>query len=176
MGTNEIFDERAQKIFIYDRSLQEQLPQQAPDRVYGLNTTTNFRQILSRPVASARTRIPQPTVADLMRISPFKLDEDPPLFPFLLLEAKSETSASGFDDIQIQSAFPLQALLKLQDGLQSHQLVPDPYFSPLVWFIAFRGDAWRVYGCYLTSGPPIHYVSVHIRFYFLPLEPYCYSN
>lgn len=177
IGINELFDDRVQEFFIYDRSLQEQLPKKAPDRVVGLNATANFREILSRPVASAHTQAPRATIEDLVRISPFRSDADPLLFPFLLLEAKSEISTSSFDDIRIQSALPIQILLKLQAGLQSHQPAPDPFFNPLVWFLAFRGDYWRVYGCYLTSGAPVQYVGeLPISFDFLLFEPYCWSS
>ena len=72
------------------------------------------------------------TIRDLIRCSPFKAESDPLLFPFLVLEAKSESSQAGFDDIQTQTAFPIWSLLKLQEGLLSHNVCTKSSFEPLV--------------------------------------------
>jgi hypothetical protein len=53
------------------------------------------------------------SVGETIRTSPFKEGVEPLLFPFLVLEAKSEKSSNGFEDIQTQTAFPILALLKL---------------------------------------------------------------
>ncbi|TVY81443.1 hypothetical protein LSUE1_G006252 [Lachnellula suecica] len=82
---------------------------------------------------------------------------EPLLFPFLILEAKSEKSACGFDDIQTQTAFPILALIKLQQDLQGQIAGMDSGAAPLVWFLANRGDAWRVYGCCMSEGETIGY-------------------
>lgn len=89
----------------------------------------------------------------MVKSSPFKDSVDPLLFPFLILEAKSETSSNGFDDIQVQTAFPIWSLLKLQEGLHAKVRNIGPETGPLVWFLANRGDAWRVYGCCATEEP-----------------------
>lgn len=57
------------------------------------------------------------TLGELVRSSPFKDGIEPLLFPFLILEAKSGKSSSGFREIQMQTAFPIFALLKLQQDL-----------------------------------------------------------
>jgi hypothetical protein len=105
---------------------------------------------------------PEDTVADILKTTPFKTEADPLLFPFLVLEAKSEASSSGFDAILVQSSFPIRGLLKMQDDLRSNVSDVEGAFDPLVWFLASRGDAWRVYAGYVTkgnNGEPTKYVS-----------------
>ncbi|KAF2185265.1 hypothetical protein K469DRAFT_688077 [Zopfia rhizophila CBS 207.26] len=70
----------------------------------------------------------------------------------MMLEAKKGSNSNGFKDIQAQTAFPIWALLKLQEDLQSHLKDSEECFDPFVWLLASRGDVWRVYGCYLTKG------------------------
>ena len=133
-----------------------------PDRVFGLQCTRNFEDLLSCPVASAHTHAPETTtLADTVRSSPFSAKPDPLLFPFLLLEAKAE-KGKGFEDIQVQSAFPIWAFLRLQETLLEHQPDNGPSHNPFVWFLASRGDTWRVYACCLTKKNgdlPAQYVS-----------------
>jgi len=160
-GTNPLFDDRTQELILHDHTLRSELPKQEPDRIYGLQATRNFEDLLSRSMPRTSTRTDPTTVGDLVRSSPFKAESDPLLFPFLVLEAKSESSSNGFDDIQTQTAFPIWALLKLQEDLQLHMADAESCFDPLVWFLASRGDAWRVYGCHLTRGvnnEPTRYV------------------
>jgi hypothetical protein len=153
IGTNKIFDDRAQEMVVHDHTIAAELSKlkQEPDRVFGLRLTRNFQDILSQSIASPSDRSGYTTIGQLIRTSPFKPENDPLLFPFLILEAKKESNSSGFEDIQAQTAFPIWSLLRLQENLQSH-LVKDEYcFDPLVWFLASRGDVWRVYGCYVTK-------------------------
>lgn len=161
-GTNNLFEDRAEEFILYEGILRSELKKQGPDRVYGLKNTRNLDSLLSSLAPPELANEPGDTVADVIKHTPFSSDVDPLLFPFLLLEAKSESSNSGFDAIQIQSAFPIRALLKLQEDLQSNSPISDPAMAPLVWFLACRGDAWRVYGAYLAPGQnesPTFYVS-----------------
>jgi len=149
-------------------ALAEKAPdrQRKPDRVYGLRETRNFEAILDQiPSSNSQSGA---TVRDSIRTSPFK-DTDTMeslIFPFLILEAKSEQS-DGFEQIQCQTAFPIQALLKLQDNLQRKAIgVSTP--APFLWFLACRGDAWRVYGCYIRDKEPESLVS-NCRFFVIPV-------
>ena len=65
------------------------------------------------------------------------------LFPFLIIEAKSEKGSPGFESIENQTAFPIRTLLKLQNDLSG---TSETSIKPLVWFLANQGDEWRVYG------------------------------
>ncbi|KAL4993507.1 hypothetical protein BDV10DRAFT_189895 [Aspergillus recurvatus] len=154
IGTNPLFDDRAQEFVVYDELLRSQLPKQGPDRVLGLQNTRNLDNLLMSPVRPDLAKHPDDTVSDILRSTPFKSDADPLLYPFLLLEAKSEAGSSGFDAIQVQSAFPIRALLNLQEELRSRVDWPpgEEGYEPLVWFLASRGDQWRVYASYVGNG------------------------
>jgi hypothetical protein len=65
------------------------------------------------------------------------------LFPFLLVEAKSEKGGNGFAAILRQSFLPLRTCLKLQMGIAKEK--GDLALPPLVWFIGFQGPDWRLY-------------------------------
>jgi len=72
---------------------------------------------------------------------------EPLLFPFLVLEAKSEKSPENFEHMEIQTAFPIKNALQLQyDLLKAKGNRMDVPGGPLVWFLANRGEDWRVYG------------------------------
>jgi hypothetical protein len=171
IGTNLLFDDRTQEVIVHDQTLRSELPKQEPDRIFGLQATRNFEDLLSRSIPSTTAGTAPATVGNLVRSSPFKSESDPLLFPFLVLEAKSESSSNGFDDIQTQTAFPIWALLKLQEDLQLHLVGAESHSNPLVWFLASRGDAWRVYGCHVireANNEPARYVSNAIPYYLSP--------
>jgi hypothetical protein len=76
--------------------------------------------------------------------SPVK-DAEHILFPFLILEAKSEIQTPGFTAIEKQTAFPIKRLVDIQKSLRKRRQEPEG--NSLVWFLAFSGDEWRVYAC-----------------------------
>jgi hypothetical protein len=164
VGLNPLFNDRLQKEIKHDPS-SHILPRQAPDRIFGLQQTRNLENLLSQPIATGSTyNTTTATVGDLLRTSPFKDEEDPLIFPFLIVEAKSEKSTSGFDTIQAQTAFPIWALLNLQKNLQDRVKTTRTQLNPFVWFLANRGDCWRVYGCFITDSHPVRYVCTRTKF------------
>lgn len=90
-------------------------------------------------------------VCEAIRITPFKQVGDPLLFPFLILEAKS-AKGEDFYSIQLQTAFPIRTLLKMQSDLQNEcgQLI-SWQGGPLVWFLSNRGEDWRVAACFVDN-------------------------
>jgi hypothetical protein len=166
IGINSLFDDRTQEMILHDPLISPHLPDQEPDRVYGLRATKNFSQLLSQTASSSLGASGGTTIGERVRSSPFKEGTEPLLFPFLILEAKSESSPNGFGDVQIQTAFPIFALLKLQEDLQAQAKASESGASPLVWFFANRGDAWRVYGCFVSNSETSRYV----RFRLFPLR------
>lgn len=104
-------------------------------------------------------------LSDRVKMTPFKESLDPLLFPFLVLEAKSEKSSDAFSKIYLQTAFAIRALLNLQRDLANSTLENrQSSIQPLVWFLANRGEDWRVYGAYVeTTGrdQEPNYVSGH---------------
>jgi hypothetical protein len=155
-----LFDDRTQELIIHDELLRAQLPKQQPDRVYGLQETKNFDKLLSKSVPGALASDADVTLREMVRSSPFKDGVQPLLFPFLILEAKSGKSSSGFYEIQTQTAFPIFALLRLQEDLLARVQDSGVADRPLIWFFANRGDAWRVYGCCLSDSEPTRYVRI----------------
>ena len=73
------------------------------------------------------------------------------LYPFLILEAKSEVRGPGFHSIETQIAVPIITLMKLQENLSK---VSGNKLKPLVWFLAYMGDLWRVYAS-VSDGPTL---------------------
>ena len=90
------------------------------------------------------------TVEESIRTTPFKPATDRLIFPFLLLEAKSDGAKDRFEDGMVQSAHPIQILLQLQEGLKLNA-PGESRFAPFVWYLASRGDEWRIYATYTTS-------------------------
>lgn len=161
-GINPLFEHRTQEVIIQDHLLRSQLPKQEPDRVFGLQMTKNFEELLSSFLPASVTRNPEVMLSDHIKTCPFVEDSEPLLFPFLILEAKSERSSSGFSDTQNQAAFPILALLKLQADLRVHVKYYSEGQRPLVWFFTNRGDAWQVFGCCISDAQPIKYVGSQI--------------
>lgn len=123
---------------VVDKTLPEiqtkVLKQQRPDLVIGLATTNELVELVSAHQGLETTTTK---------------DDDKIIFPFLLLEAKAEERSPGFDSVERQSAFPIKALIDLQQGLERQTGVA---FDPFVWFLANQGDEWRVYGCFTDRG------------------------
>ncbi|OJJ03470.1 hypothetical protein ASPVEDRAFT_29987 [Aspergillus versicolor CBS 583.65] len=118
---------------VVDRSMAEiqkkMLAHHRPDRVLGLGRTPELEHLLA-----ANPSIPRTVIGEDMGM----------YFPFLVLEAKSEKNSVGFESIERQTVFPIRAMLDLQRNLEAASNVQ---FDPLVWFLANRGDEWRVYAC-----------------------------
>ncbi|OCT45183.1 hypothetical protein CLCR_05589 [Cladophialophora carrionii] len=104
-----------------------------PDLVVGLSLTTSF--------------VPHIGQLSPDRYSPFK--DGYTCFPFLVVEAKSEKAGPGFEAIQRQSALAIRSCLKLQVDLETDS--GNELLHPLVWFIGFQGDEWRLY-CAIPNG------------------------
>ncbi|KAL4964975.1 uncharacterized protein BDV14DRAFT_174059 [Aspergillus stella-maris] len=109
------------------------LSRHRPDRVVGLGQTPELAHLLA-----ANPRV----------LATVNGDDGDMFFPFLVLEAKSEKNSVGFESIERQTVFPIRAMLGLQRALQEASGVQT---DPLVWFLANRGDEWRIYGCVPSS-------------------------
>jgi hypothetical protein len=85
IGTNPLFEDRVEELVILDGHqglgppTMEMPKWKKPDRIYGLRQTTNFETVLL-------------TLRQPVRTNPFEDMIEPLLFPFLILEAKSERS------------------------------------------------------------------------------------
>ena len=106
------------------------LQKRKPDRVFGLSRTKSL-DYYSRADS-----------AEDLRHSPFQ-DADM-LYPFLILEAKSEGRGPGFESIETQTAFPIRTCVKLQEDLRRRS---SGSLNPLLWFVSYEGDEWRIAAC-----------------------------
>jgi hypothetical protein len=150
-GLNELFSDRVEEHIYHDPVIRKELPKEDyPDRIYGLRRTKHFDRVLSKRYLHEHPEDgPTRLISDVIPSSPFDTSVENLLFPFLIIEAKSEKGSVGFDNIQAQTAFPIRALLVLQDKL--HQAANNDTIQigrPLVWFIACQGDLWRLYAAY----------------------------
>ncbi|KAK5447859.1 hypothetical protein LTS15_009358 [Exophiala xenobiotica] len=135
--------------------------EQKPDRVFGFRKTSRFGRLLDKAVSDLRFEGKE--LRDVLECSPFNEMRDQVIFPFLVLEAKSETGDS-FDDVEVQTAFAIKKLLDIQLKLQSATGERSQWRSgPLVWFLSNRGDDWRVAAAYVKmQGSRAHYHVHHM--------------
>ncbi|KAF5263302.1 hypothetical protein FOXYS1_5951 [Fusarium oxysporum] len=141
-GISPLFDDRAEEAIIYSSELRAELPKREhrPDRVFGLQVTERLCRLLN--------------YAEDIRSSPFRLDGDPLVFPFLVIEAKSEKGSDAFTDTQVQTAFAIRELLSIQQEL-AHVANENEEWDggPLVWFLSYKGEQWRVFAAYIHTTP-----------------------
>ena len=164
-GLSELFSSRIQET-VYQLGQTESQPfnpKKQPDRIHGLQMTTNLEKILQEPYAhDDPPQSPPRLIEDVVKTSmTLENGGDPLLFPFLVLEAKGEKGPQGFEYMEVQTAFPIKNALKLQyDLLKTTGNTMDVPGGPLVWFLANHGEDWRVYGAtvYEEEGKP-NYVS-----------------
>ncbi|RBR04385.1 hypothetical protein FVER53590_27552 [Fusarium verticillioides] len=137
-GISPLFDDRAEEAIIYSSELRAELPKREdrPDRVYGLQVTDRLSRLL--------------LAAENVRSSPFRQDGDPLIFPFLVIEAKSEKGCDAFTDTQVQTAFAIRELLSIQNQLARAAEEDNEWDAgPLVWFLSYKGEQWRVSAAYI---------------------------
>jgi hypothetical protein len=97
-------------------------------------------------------------IGESIQSSPFRPDGEPIVFPFLALEAKSEKGRDGFSDIETQTAFTIRSLLTLQEDLRRAAGEDSEWESgPLVWFLANKGEQWRVAAAYIEHKNGVRY-------------------
>lgn len=140
MGTPPLFFDFSGVGVLHD-SISDSRKLKQPDRAFGLRNTNQLSQLLS--IYNGGSPIPYSAL-----INTASNNTKPPLvFPFLLLESKSE-EGDGFSKIYEQSALPLQSFLRLQDQLQARTGVPKNLNKSLVWFLAHRGSDWKILAAY----------------------------
>ncbi|KIW18880.1 hypothetical protein PV08_03169 [Exophiala spinifera] len=163
-GICRIFHDRADKVVKQSKSdpISDIFPKgQRPDRVYGFRKTSRFSRFLEEEIS--HPPFERQELRDVVECSPFNDMRDEVLFPFLVVEAKSETGNS-FDDIEIQTAHAIKKLLDIQLKLRLLTGERSQWQSgPLVWFLSNRGDDWRVAAAYVEIQDKItHYHVYHL--------------
>lgn len=149
-GMSELFSSRTEETVHQpgqsgSRSLN---PQKQPDRIQGLRLTQNFKDALQKPYTyDDPEHYNGRLVGDVIHSSVTVDSGEPLLFPFLVSEAKGEKGAENFECMEVQTAFPIKYALELQyDLIKTRGNTEGVPGGPLVWFLANRGEDWRVYG------------------------------
>jgi hypothetical protein len=149
-GVNMIFSDRAETSIHYDPPLpirsrkKSSKKYEQPDRVYGLIETQNFKALLDSANKRVTLDSEEQLLRDTLEASPFRGDRKPLLFPFLLIEAKSDTVGDSAG-VEMQSAFTIQRLLTVQGELRTATGAETRWLTgPLVWFFGWHGQDWHI--------------------------------
>lgn len=147
-----LFSDRAEAAIQHEFPIlpQKKNKEEKPDRVYGLSWTKNFRTLLNS-IDKRTLDGDQKTLKNTLNISPFPKEVEPLLYPFLMLEAKSDKQGNRLA-VELQTAFCLRRLLKLQHELRLAAGTDTVWETgPLVWLITWYGDSWYVSGGFVRG-------------------------
>lgn len=131
-----------------------------PDRIYGLRQTRNIENLLN-DTAKRRNEhernLDESQVQEVLGLplpdQPMNQTGDRQSFPFLVLEAKSGSSADDWHSIRMQTAFSIRTFLETQNRLRAAAGASSRWQSgPLVWFLSNRGEDWRLCAAYVEDG------------------------
>lgn len=154
VGLNPIFSYRVDERVHHGDDVTKRLGKsEEPDRVYGLRQTRNIENLLYDGVKRKfqDNRAIELQVHEVLGLrQPLTQTGDRLLFPFLVLEAKSASSSCSWHRIQLQTAFSIRTFLHTQNLLRAatgRHL--KRHLDPLVWFLANRGEDWRLYAAYM---------------------------
>lgn len=159
-----LFSDRAQAAIKHAPPLPIRKGQgsEEPDRVYGLQDAGSLRRVLNstgKHAANAGTIQP---LRESIEVTPFEDEGERLLFPFLIMEAKSSKQGDAAA-VEMQTAFCIQRLLKLQHELRRSTEDSSGAFEPLVWFVSWFGERWNVAGCFVNdTRTPVEWVRVLI--------------
>ncbi|THC88297.1 hypothetical protein EYZ11_012260 [Aspergillus tanneri] len=134
-----------------DPSVPSEIGVKKPDTVIGLRRCARIKDLLRKH--------------ESLPYSPYQEDRGI-LFPFLVLEAKSEIGGPGFHAVETQTAFPIRTLINLQKTLSERTGIER---DPLVWFLAYQGDVWKVYGCIPESQETLQLIVDFIYYWALDI-------
>ncbi|OJJ04013.1 hypothetical protein ASPVEDRAFT_54268 [Aspergillus versicolor CBS 583.65] len=156
-GVNMIFSDRSETSIHYNPPLpiqsggRNKKKYELPDRVYGLIETDNLKALLDSADGRVSDDGEEKVLRDTLEASPFKPSREPLLFPFLLIEAKSDTSGDSAG-VEMQSAFAIERLLRVQDQLRPATDAETGWITePVVWFFGWHGQDWYVKGSFISD-------------------------
>jgi hypothetical protein len=165
-----MFSTRADEMMSFDFSenrCEEKLKNRRPDRILGFQETNSLSRRFSQYDLMAGQLGDDPALKILwetVESTVLNHKGNALFFPFLVIEAKSRNGAS-FDACNIQTAQPILKMLKIQEDLQAKSQMTLEYGGPLLWYIAYRGEDWRLSACYISEKPDEHlYVSMRLNY------------
>lgn len=156
--SNKIFSSRADEMTSFDSfetDSEESIKRRRPDRILGFQETGSFSRRLEKynlMAGRSENEAGLETIWETVESTVLNHKGNSLLFPFLIVEAKSRNGAS-FEDCDAQTALPVLKMLKIQEDLQRKSQMTLEYGGPLVWYIAYRGEDWRLSGCYISEKP-----------------------
>ncbi|CAM1508637.1 Fc.00g054850.m01.CDS01 [Cosmosporella sp. VM-42] len=159
VGVNQVFGHREDETVRLDKAVSKRLSKeiQKPDKVFGLRQTRNIENLLHDTIKTPPQSREEPEPAQVHELlsQPLSQNGDPILFPFLIMEAKSGTSATDWHSIQLQTAFPIRTFLEAQHHLRTTSGdLSHRQLEPLVWFLSNKGEDWRLSIAYTRNGTP----------------------
>jgi hypothetical protein len=92
------------------------------------------------------------TVEEALSPTLFPQELTPSVFPFLLGESKSESSAGSSQARQRQAALIINESLLIQDRLRKATSSTKWIAGPLVWYFSQKGSQWQVSAGYIPEG------------------------
>lgn len=148
---NRLFQDKLDEPTTYPSDVQKLIGKvERPDRIYGLRRPAGFKQ-------------GQEELESLVKLSLYKQNADFMIFPFLVLEAKTDSSRDSFKDINLQSSCAIMEALRIQYELTkaAGKLGSEHYHGPLVWYVAYKGPLWILHIAFTEiEGEELSYVSV----------------
>ncbi|PMD63792.1 uncharacterized protein K444DRAFT_584149, partial [Hyaloscypha bicolor E] len=153
---NKIFSSRADEMVSIDLSKNDSdKRRRRPDRIIGFQETRSFSRRLEKydlMAGQSGNEAGNITLWETVESTVLNHKGNSLLFPFLIIEAKSRHGAP-FDYCNLQTAAPILKMLKMQEDLQKKSNMTLEYGGPLVWYISYRGEDWRLSGCYVSDKP-----------------------
>ncbi|KAK8009764.1 ABC transporter [Apiospora arundinis] len=154
-GLSSMFTYREEEIVKHDLAAAAKLKKKSekPDRVYGLRQTGTLLKLLRTKVGDDEFG----TLEERLEPTLFPNDLKPQVFPFLLLEAKTGSSAS-FQEIDDQSGVMLHKCLTIQQRLRDAISPASKWIAgPLCWYISSCGATWRIAAGYAVDSSRIDF-------------------
>lgn len=119
---NRLFQDKLDEPTTYPQDIQKLISKiEHPDRIYELCHPTGFKK-------------DQRELEKLVKLSIHKQNANFMIFPFLVMEAKTDSSPDSFKDINLQSSCAIMEALRIQHELakKAGKLDSEHYHSPLV--------------------------------------------
>lgn len=127
-------------------------PKTTLGRTFGFKMNDLLRDILDSPFISDNDGEIMGRVRERVQCTGLKSNGENPehslYFPFLIVSSKSPKSTDSSQDIENQNAMPIQNFLGIQRQLQELSNQNKVHLFPLVWFISYKGEDWKLYKAY----------------------------
>ncbi|CAJ2509175.1 Uu.00g142010.m01.CDS01 [Anthostomella pinea] len=150
-----MFSYREEGIVSHDLATRAKLKKkfEKPDKVYGLRQVGTLLKLLRAKVGDDESC----TLEERLNPTLFPHDLKPQVFPFLLLEAKSQDHAS-FERIDNQTGLMIHKCLAIQQRLRDATSSVSQWIAgPLCWYISSIGASWRIAAGYAVESSRIDF-------------------